>query len=190
MAAKEYYIIAYCVLILVGRMSTQKQRRSDKVSTQLLQITKDLTAILMVVSAIIAFLCPLIEASVRENLEIKWLPVVLGAVIMAMGWLVIYFANKAIADNWSPSIDKTEDQELITEGIYSIVRHPLYFSGILILIRTNVYFQNQWSWLAALVAFVMTLYRIPREERQLQARFGREYIAYQKTAKAIIPWIF
>jgi len=185
----EYYIIAYCALILIGRVITQKQRRSEKVSIQAGQIFKDPTAIIMVIGAIIAFICPLAEASIRENLDFKWFSFVLGVVMIAMGWLIIYYANKTIADNWSPSIDKTEDQKLITEGIYSIVRHPLYFSGIIILIGTNIYFQNKWSWIAALMAFVITLYRIPLEESQLETRFGQEYEAYKQTTKMIIPWI-
>jgi protein-S-isoprenylcysteine O-methyltransferase Ste14 len=189
MTIQEYYILAYCALILIGRMLTQKQRRADKVSTQAQQIIKDPTAILMVIGAIIAFVCPLIEASMRDNFEFKWLPLVLGVIIITAGWMVIFYANKTIADNWSPSIAKTEAQQLVMAGIYSIVRHPLYFAGLLILTGTNIYFQNRWSWLAALAAFVITLYRIPSEERQLEARFGQEYIVYKQNTKAIIPWI-
>jgi protein-S-isoprenylcysteine O-methyltransferase Ste14 len=176
-------------MILIGRMITQKQRRSEKASTQAKQIFEDPTAIIMVIGAIIAFICPLIEASIREKFEFEWLPFLLGVVIIALGWMIIYLANKMIAENWSPSIEKTEDQKLITDGIYSRVQHPLYFSGVLILIGTNIYFQNKWSWIAALIAFVITLYRIPKEERQLEARFGQEYVDYKQTTKAIIPWV-
>lgn len=189
MTEKDYYIIGYCVLILIGRSFAQKQRRSEKTTTQVRQIIKDPTAILMVIGAITAFTSPLIEASIRRNFDFNWFLLVLGVMIMVLGWSVIYYANKTITENWSPSIEKTEDQKLITEGIYSVVRHPLYLSGMLILMGTNIYFQNSWSWLAIILAFVMTLYRIPREERQLEARFGQVYVAYKQNTKAIIPWI-
>jgi protein-S-isoprenylcysteine O-methyltransferase Ste14 len=189
MTLQEYYILAYCALILIGRMLTQKQRRADKLSMQAQQIIEDPTAILMVIGAIIAFVCPLIEASVRDNFEFKWLPLVLGVIIIIAGWIVIFYANKTISDNWSPSIAKTEAQQLVRAGIYNFIRHPLYFAGLLLLTGTNIYFQNRWSWLVALAAFVITLYRIPREERQLEARYGQEYVVYKQNTKAIIPWI-
>lgn len=96
-------------------------------SIQAEQIFKDPTTIIMAIGTIIAFICPLVEASNGEKFDFKWFSFVVGIVMMVMGWLIIYYTNKTIAENWSPSIEKTEDLKLIRERIYSIVRYPLFF---------------------------------------------------------------
>lgn len=76
----------------------------------------------------------------------------------------------------------------MTTGVYSVVRHPLYLSGILVLTGTNIYFESSWAWLGALPALALLIH-VPIEERRLVERFGQEYIAYKKRTKAILPWI-
>jgi protein-S-isoprenylcysteine O-methyltransferase Ste14 len=73
--------------------------------------------------------------------------------------------------------------------VYSTIRHPLYLSGLLILVGTNIYFASSWGWVGVLPALIVILIRVPLEERYLVDRFGQEYIAYQKRSKVILPWI-
>ena len=151
---------------------------------------QDPTAIIMAAVVVISFAVPLIEFTMRENFAINWPSIITGVIVIVLGWSVSTIGNQTIAENWSPSIDKTEDQELISKGDYGIIRHPLYLSGLLILIGTNVYFQNMWSWLAVLLAFGVTLYRIPIEEKRLEERFGEAYAAYKQNTKAILPYLY
>ncbi|HHX51439.1 MAG TPA: isoprenylcysteine carboxylmethyltransferase family protein, partial [Clostridia bacterium] len=89
-----------------------------------------------------------------------------------------------------PIIEKREDQKLITSGIYGMVRHPLYLSGLLILAGTNIYFGSKWAWVGTVAAMVIILVRIPLEEKKLIKRFSQEYISYRRHTKRILPWIF
>jgi protein-S-isoprenylcysteine O-methyltransferase Ste14 len=190
MTEKDYCLIAYIALLLLGRFIAQNQRRAEKPSGQVRKIMQDPTAIIMAVVAVISFAAPLIEFTMREDFAIHWPSIITGINVIVLGWSISTFANRTIAENWSPSIDKTEDQELITKGIYGIIRHPLYLSGLLILIGTNVYFQNMWSWLVVLLAFAVTLYRMPIEDKQLETRFGEAFAAYKQTTKAILPYLW
>jgi protein-S-isoprenylcysteine O-methyltransferase Ste14 len=189
MTEKDYILIGYAILILIGRGFAHNQRKANSNINQVKLIFNDPTAIFVAFSAIVAFAMPLIESLKKTSYTVNWMPIISGGIFILIGWLVVYFSNKTIAENWSPIIDKTQDQELIKEGIYSIVRHPLYFSGILILSGTNLYFQNTWSWLAVLLVFIVTLYRIPMEDKRLEERFGKEFIAYKEQTKSLIPWI-
>jgi protein-S-isoprenylcysteine O-methyltransferase Ste14 len=113
-----------------------------------------------------------------------------GLMMIIFGALCGYLANREIAENWSPIIEKSPTQRLITSGIYGVVRHPLYSSGLLILAGTNTYFGSQWSWLGTIIVLAGILCRIPLEEKKLIDRFGLEYITYRQQTKAILPWIF
>jgi protein-S-isoprenylcysteine O-methyltransferase Ste14 len=143
----------------------------------------------MAFSVFVGFGAPLLEASLGERFAPVW-SALSGIICMAVGFLIAYYANRTIAKNWSPVIEKTKEQKLIQSGIYSAVRHPLYFSGLLLLIGTNLYFGNAWSWLSTILAAIVTLYRIPIEEKQLEERFGQEYADYKARTKALIPWVY
>ena len=189
MLVNTAYILAYVAFLLIGRFISQSQRKSDRPLSQTKKIAKDPTAILMAISVLAGFGAPLLEASLHERLIPVWLTVS-GILLMTVGFLIAYYANRTIAKNWSPVIDKTKEQRLIQSGIYSVVRHPLYFSGLLLMIGTNLYFGNSWSWLSTILAFIITLYRIPIEEKQLVGRFGQEYVDYKLQTKALFPWVY
>ena len=187
MSVNTPYILTYVAFLLIGRFIAQSQRKSESPLAQTQKIAKDPTAIIMAFSVFIGFGMPLLEASLRERFTQAWLTAI-GIGFMTVGFFITYYANRAIAENWSPVIDKTKEQKLIRSGIYSVIRHPLYSSGLLLLIGTNLYFSNSWSWLSTLLAFIITLYRIPVEEKQLKGRFGQAYADYKSRTKALIHW--
>ncbi|HEY9760071.1 MAG TPA: isoprenylcysteine carboxylmethyltransferase family protein [Oculatellaceae cyanobacterium] len=189
MSTKTFYILIYIVLLTVGRFLSQRQRKSENPLSQTQMIAKDPTAIAMALSISIGFGMPLLEAALRELSLQTWMTVT-GITLMVIGFSLGYYANRTIADNWSPIIDKTKEQKLTTGGVYSVVRHPLYLSGLLLLVGTNLFFGNSWSWLSTILVLVITLYRIPVEEKQLESRFGQEYTDYKRQTKALIPWVW
>lgn len=188
MSTKTSYIFIYVALLIVGRFISQSQRKSEKPLSQTRKIVKDPTAVVMALSVFLGFGLPVLEATLQERAIQTWMTVS-GIALLVFGFFLGYHANRNIAENWSPVIDKTKEQRLAKSGVYSVVRHPLYLSGLLLLTGTNLYFGNSWSWLSTLLVLVITLYRIPIEERQLASRFGQEYADYKRQTKALIPWI-
>jgi protein-S-isoprenylcysteine O-methyltransferase Ste14 len=190
MTAQTCELIAYVVVMLACRLISQRQRKTPpSLLSQSQAIARDWTALLATLSASAGIALPIIETTLRETTVVNMGMILAGLALILTGWGVAYAANHAIGESWSPSIDKTTEQKLITSGVYALVRHPLYLSGLLILAGTNVYFRSRWAWLGALLALVVTLIRVPIEERRLVERFGQQYIAYQRQTKAILPWI-
>src|SRR5512138_2136961 len=167
MVVNTSYILVYIAFLVIGRFLSQSQRKSDSLLSQTQRIAKDPTAIMMAFSVFIGFGAPLLEASWRARFTPVWMTMS-GILCMTVGFFIAYYANRTISKNWSPVITKTEEQRLIQSGIYSVVRQPLYFSGLLLLIGTNLYFGNSWSWFSKILAVIITLYRIPIEEKQLE----------------------
>ena len=76
---------------------------------------------------------------------------------------------------------------LVTEGIYSRVRHPIYL-GILFLVYSSVL--ATLSIQLIIYALLLTLAYsiiIPVEERYLLKRFGEEYKRYKARVPALLP---
>ncbi len=81
------------------------------------------------------------------------------------------------------------DNKLITNGVYGIVRNPVY-SGALLACTGAIFLANNLILLIVPVIcwLYMTLFLIQTEEKWLKELYGQEYIAYCKKVNRCIPW--
>ena len=86
-----------------------------------------------------------------------------------------------------PELRPVEGGKLLTEGIYGRVRHPRYISVTLIVFAV-AFFTNYLALYVMAVLFVPAIYLVAVfEERELRARFGRDYEAYSQAVPRFIP---
>jgi protein-S-isoprenylcysteine O-methyltransferase Ste14 len=111
-----------------------------------------------------------------------------GIIILAMAVWLFWRSHADLGRNWSPSLELREGHELVTEGVYRLVRHPMYASMWLWGVAQALLLQN---WIAGWVSLVMFmplyLLRVPREERMMLDEFGEEYRAYMNHTGRVIP---
>ncbi len=80
---------------------------------------------------------------------------------------------------------------LLTEGIYSFVRHPLYASYILLIVPGIAVLFRSWVVMTVpIVMYIVFRILIREEEEFLEGKFGEEYTAYKKRVNGIFPRIF
>jgi len=72
------------------------------------------------------------------------------------------------------------DGDLITKGIYSIIRHPMYTGFILWLIGFPIFFEGYFSMILALLFIANILFWRYLEEKELEKRFTA-YSDYRKS---------
>ena len=82
-----------------------------------------------------------------------------------------------------------DDPELVTSGPYRMVRHPIC-SGILVAgVGTAV--ALSWQWLIAVaLAGAYFVYSAAVEERYLTEQFPDTYLAYRRSTKMLVPFVF
>lgn len=74
--------------------------------------------------------------------------------------------------------------KLITTGIYSFSRNPMYLGLLLLLIAWGLFLQNAFnSLLAAGFVYLMNRLQIIPEEQFLKNKFGKEYTYYLKLTR-------
>ncbi len=83
------------------------------------------------------------------------------------------------------------EHQLVTTGIYTLVRHPIYLSYILLFAGFCTMLQSSFSLvLLAGVCIVWFGNRIALEEEMLEKEFGDEYKTYQQQTKRLFPFIY
>jgi len=105
------------------------------------------------------------------------------ASLPAIAWTL-----RALGANVSETVLTREGQTLVAHGPYVLVRHPLYTTGLTLFFALSVTAAN--AWLLALSAAATAAIRwivIPREERELEARFGAAYSAYAARTGRLWP---
>lgn len=76
------------------------------------------------------------------------------------------------------------DQNLMTSGIFSYSRNPIYVSFFLYQLMFAFALHNMWTLLLMPISYLfLRYYVISKEERYLSQLFADEYIAYLKQAR-------
>lgn len=86
--------------------------------------------------------------------------------------------------------DVRKESVLIQTGIYKFIRHPMYFSVIFVCLISVLNDISTVRIIFFIVLFLTILLKHTYEEHLLTEAFGEKYLAYQKTTKRFIPFIF
>jgi protein-S-isoprenylcysteine O-methyltransferase Ste14 len=97
--------------------------------------------------------------------------------------LFSYLKNRTMPGD----IEGISGSGLMTDGIYGVVRHPLYLAGILIF-TFNPYITVN-SLMVTVLADLYFVIGALIEEKRLRSRFGEEYEEYMKKVPRFIPSI-
>lgn len=117
--------------------------------------------------------------------------VAIGAIAFVAAMWVFRRTHKALGRNWSITLEIRDRHELVSNGPYAFVRHPMYTSFLLMGIGQAFLLPNWVGGLAGLVGFAILFFlRVDEEERMMMETFGPQYRAYMEKTKRIIPYIY
>jgi protein-S-isoprenylcysteine O-methyltransferase Ste14 len=95
-------------------------------------------------------------------------------------WLV----RREVAGN----VEGLTQKELVTTGVYGIVRHPMYLAGILVFTLNPHITVNSLT--ITVLADLYFLFGMFIEERRFIRIFGDQYREYMKRVPRLIPRLF
>jgi len=75
---------------------------------------------------------------------------------------------------------KAKATTLVTTGIYSKIRNPIYFFGGLMIVAIIVWAGRLWLLLLFAIMIPIQLVRIRQEEQVLTEKFGAAYLDYKR----------
>ena len=78
---------------------------------------------------------------------------------------------------------------LVTTGIFSYCRHPIYAGQILMTIGTVCIANNWWCSILPVGTTLYCVWRAWREDQDLLQRFNGEFTRYRDRTSFIVPWL-
>jgi protein-S-isoprenylcysteine O-methyltransferase Ste14 len=186
-----YTAIFFLAMIaeIVIRAPLNKQRKLEKMSER--RVTGQEKFLLFVLWTGM-FILPIIYASSNwldfANYTLPPWAGWLGVVLIAGAVFVFWRAHADLGLNWSPTLEIREKHELITRGIYSLIRHPMYASQILWSIAQVLLLQNWIAGFGSIVAFIPFYFlRVRAEEQLMLEQFGDQYRSYMQRVGGVFP---
>ena len=142
----------------------------------------------------IGFFLPLIWAFTdlldAADFELRPAPFAVGVACYVLGLWLFWRSHADLGRNWSITLELREGHELVTRGVYTRVRHPMYSALLLYSLGQALVLPN---WIAGpsylLVMGLLVACRLGPEERMMLAQFGAQYADYQARTKRLLPGI-
>lgn len=108
----------------------------------------------------------------------------LGIVLIVIGIPFYVLSIKAIVRAFNAN-------ELVTDGVYSCCRHPLYASFVVFVVPGIVLLANSSIGLTSPIFMYLILYKlVKKEEVYLESVFGTDYLEYKRQVPCILPYGF
>jgi protein-S-isoprenylcysteine O-methyltransferase Ste14 len=109
-------------------------------------------------------------------------------VAMVIGYTIVFAGATLVADGWRRIHQARKEDKLVTEGVYSRMRHPQYTGLFIIIFGEGIV---HWPTIVSVAAFpiIVLAYTLlaRKEERQMVEKFGDEYREYRRHVPMFIP---
>jgi protein-S-isoprenylcysteine O-methyltransferase Ste14 len=182
---------AALIIEMIIRVPLNRKRKQEKMSER--RVTNQ-EIFLLVLLFLGGFVTPIIYATTDwldfANYTLPAWAGWLGVLLLVAGVFIFWRAHADLGLNWSPSLEIREKHELITRGIYGMIRHPMYASQWLVAIAQPLLLQNWIAGFLNLIAFIPFYFlRVRAEEQMMLDSFGTQYQEYMNKTGGVVPKI-
>jgi protein-S-isoprenylcysteine O-methyltransferase Ste14 len=101
---------------------------------------------------------------------------ILGGAVAVPAFVLWFVAKLQLGGSFTL---KAEARALVTHGLYSRIRHPVYFFSTLALIGTAICLRSVYFDVYVAVTTAAQLWRIRWENKVLRETFGQDYLDYR-----------
>jgi protein-S-isoprenylcysteine O-methyltransferase Ste14 len=112
-----------------------------------------------------------------------------GIILGLTGAIMAMMASRVISVSTVADMRTDRKAELVTDGIYSRIRHPLYLATILVLLAVILIYPFPIVAVFSLCLMTYTMIGAYFEERKLVRHYGDQYLQYKKNAGFMLPKI-
>jgi protein-S-isoprenylcysteine O-methyltransferase Ste14 len=112
-----------------------------------------------------------------------------GLCVLLSGILLRIAALLQLGGGFSTKVERSENQQLRTDGLYRILRHPLYCATLLQVAGSGLMLHSIVACVLLPLCITGVIVRICKEERFMVAEFPG-YANYMKKTWRLVPWLY
>jgi protein-S-isoprenylcysteine O-methyltransferase Ste14 len=183
--------VAWCAAFIVGMIirAPHSKRNATNAVVKSYADTRSMATFALLLTVMVLPLCYLagwLPTAMDYSLQ-SWL--IYTGVALQLPYLWLFYRSHAdLTRNWSPGLEIRRGHELVTEGVYRHIRHPMYTAIAISAFAQPLLLQN---WIAGPPGLLMTtlflLVRVPAEERMMVNHFGDDYKSYRQRTGSLFP---
>jgi protein-S-isoprenylcysteine O-methyltransferase Ste14 len=115
----------------------------------------------------------------------------IGLALYLIGISFRYVGSITLGKYFTRSIEIDTNHKLISNSLYTYLRHPLYLGLFLLGISTSLVYGNYLMIIVSIVLMGSTLnYRMELEERAMEQVIGKRYAEWKAKRYRFIPFIY
>jgi protein-S-isoprenylcysteine O-methyltransferase Ste14 len=188
--AKAVILLATVVMVLIRAPHGQRSRTIKVAKTY-----KGPLEIVLLILAWLGFFVPLLWVATPvfafADYPLRPVPFGAGVLCLTLGLWVFHRSHADLGTNWSITLEVREKHQLVTDGIYGHVRHPMYLSLLLYSLGQALAVPNWVAGPCYLIAFMLLFgLRVGPEERMMREAFGKDYDAYMAHTRRLVPGLW
>jgi protein-S-isoprenylcysteine O-methyltransferase len=176
--------LAVGVVWLVGAIAAKRTERTQTSASRLRHLALEVSAFFLVFGHM-PWPRWLQWSFVGGSITTQWV----GLALTATGIAFAIAARLWIGRNWSGRVTIKEQHELIQNGPYSLVRHPIYSGFLLALLGTAMVQGEVRGLIGFALAALGWIFKLRTEEAFLAQQFGNAYLDYKQRVKALVPFV-
>jgi protein-S-isoprenylcysteine O-methyltransferase Ste14 len=159
---------------------------------------KQRLVMLLVLAPIFLVVLPFILITLGSRIDqwLQWSPIlnkpfnlILGWLLIVVGWTLGIWSNSTqFTLGRGTPVPLMATQKLIIQPPYSYCRNPMALGAIVMYLGVAILFGSMGAVVLVLLGTGLLLTYIKRiEEREMETRFGQEYLKYKKQTPFLIP---
>jgi protein-S-isoprenylcysteine O-methyltransferase Ste14 len=114
----------------------------------------------------------------------------LGLALFVVGSVLRVAAVFVLGRRFSGLVAIQEGHELVTGGLYRVIRHPSYLGLLLGLFGWALVFRSAIGVLVSLLFLPPLVARMNSEEALLESEFGERYSDYRRRTWRLLPFLY
>lgn len=114
----------------------------------------------------------------------------LGLVLTVIGVAISLAARFTLGRNWSGVVTLKDSHELIRNGVYSRMRHPIYSGQFVALLGVALISTRLQNFLGFVIIYFTYYFKARREEEFLRGEFGPAFEEHVRHTGMFLPKLF
>lgn len=114
----------------------------------------------------------------------------IGLASFILGCVLLMNGYYELGSSFTGGVTPKQDGQLVTTGYYSLVRHPMYGGGILILAGWSIFWSTWLGLFFSLLTIALFNAKASREETLMMEKYPAYKDYKSRVTKKLIPYLF